>query len=118
MDHGGHQEDIRETPSKHAGSAMGGMSHDTPAAHDPHSGHDAHADHGAHSGHDQHAAHDRHAGHSVAMFRDKFWLSLLLTIPVVIWSADIQQWLGYSAPTFPGSQFIPAVFGIAVFAYG
>ena len=29
--------------------------------------------------------HDRHAGHSVAMFRDKFWLSLALTIPTLIW---------------------------------
>ena len=29
-------------------------------------------------------AHDKHAGHSVAMFRDRFWLSLLLTIPVVV----------------------------------
>ena len=31
-----------------------------------------------------HAAHERHAEHSVAMFRDKFWLSLALTIPVLI----------------------------------
>src|SRR6266567_8563709 len=35
-----------------------------------------------------HGSHDRHAGHSVAMFRDKFWLSFALTIPVVIWSTD------------------------------
>ena len=35
-----------------------------------------------------HASHDRHAGHSVAMFRDKFWLSFALTIPVVVWSPD------------------------------
>ena len=34
------------------------------------------------------AHHDRHAGHSVAMFRDRFWLSLLLTIPVIVWSPD------------------------------
>jgi Cu2+-exporting ATPase len=46
------------------------------------------------SGHAAHAHHDRHAGHSVAMFRDRFWLSLLLTVPVVTWSADIQKWLG------------------------
>ena len=30
---------------------------------------------------DVHAGHDKHAGHSVASFRDKFWLTLLLTIP-------------------------------------
>ena len=46
----------------------------------------------------RHGAHDRHDGHSVAMFRDRFWLSLLLTIPVVVWSRDVQEWLGYQAP--------------------
>src|SRR5262245_100766 len=64
------------------------------------------------------AAHDRHAGHSVAMFRDKFWLSFALTIPVVIWSPDVQHWLGYTAPAFPGSAFIPAILGTIVFSYG
>jgi Cu2+-exporting ATPase len=63
-------------------------------------------------------SHDRHAGHSVAMFRDKFWLSLGLTIPVVVWSADVQHWIGYTAPVFPGSTFIPPILGTVVFLYG
>ena len=65
-----------------------------------------------------HAGHDRHAGHSVAMFRDKFWLSLLLTIPTVLWGHMLQDASGWSAPHFRGSHWIPAVFGTAVFAYG
>src|ERR1700732_3598677 len=65
-----------------------------------------------------HRSHDRHTGHSVAMFRDKFWLSFALTIPVVIWSSDVQHWLGYTAPSFPGSKLIPAVLGALVFVYG
>jgi Cu2+-exporting ATPase len=65
-----------------------------------------------------HENHDRHAGHSVAMFRDKFWLSFALTIPVVFWSTEVQQWLGYKAPSFPGSKFIPAILGTVVFVYG
>jgi Cu2+-exporting ATPase len=65
-----------------------------------------------------HAAHDRHAGHSVAMFRDKFWLSLALTIPVVLLSADIQEWFGYAIPAYPGSVYVPAILGTVVFAYG
>src|SRR5262249_6696055 len=65
-----------------------------------------------------HASHDRHAGHSVAMFRDKFWLSFALTIPVVVWSPDVQHWLGYTVPTFPASAFIPAILGTIVFLYG
>ena len=52
------------------------------------------------------------------MFRDKFWLSLALTMPVVIWSPDPQSWLGYTAPTFPGSDWIPPVLGTIVFLYG
>jgi P-type Cu2+ transporter len=67
---------------------------------------------------DMHGSHDRHAGHSVAIFRDKFWLSFALTIPVVIWSTDVQHWLGYTAPSFPGSKFIPAILGTVVFVYG
>ena len=65
-----------------------------------------------------HANHDRHAGHSVAMFREKFWMSLALTVPVVVWSSEVQHWLGYTAPPFPGSRWIPAIFGTAVFVYG
>jgi Cu2+-exporting ATPase len=52
------------------------------------------------------------------MFRDKFWLSFALTIPVVFWSTDVQHWLGYTAPSFPGSKFIPAILGTLVFVYG
>jgi Cu2+-exporting ATPase len=52
------------------------------------------------------------------MFRDKFWLTLVLSIPTVIWSEMIQQWFGYTAPTFPGSAYIAAIFGTAVFFYG
>jgi len=64
------------------------------------------------------ATHDRHGGHSVAMFRDKFWLSFALTIPVVFWSTDVQHWLGYTAPPFAGSKFIPPILGTVVFLYG
>src|SRR6516165_9010189 len=52
------------------------------------------------------------------MFRDKFWLSFALTIPVVFWSADVQHWLGYTAPTFPGSKLIPPVLATVIFVYG
>ncbi len=76
---------------------------------------------GPHTGHNTsgiRASHDHHAGHSVAIFRDKFWLSFALTIPVVFWSTDVQHWLGYTAPMFPGSRFIPPILGTLVFVYG
>src|SRR2546428_2328223 len=80
----------------------------------------AHMEHDAHSqmDHVAHAADAKHAGHSVEMFRDKFWWSVALTIPTVIWSPMVQQWVGYHAPAFPGSKYIPAVFGTILFFYG
>src|SRR2546422_1019356 len=84
--------------------------------------HDAHGQmadsHAGHKMSEAHASHDRHAGHSVAMFRDKFWLSCGLTIPVVVWSNDVQHWLGYRAPSFPGSNLIAPILGTVVFIYG
>src|SRR5687767_12685122 len=50
--------------------------------------------------HDAHAGHDKHAGHSVEMFRSRFWISLLLSIPVVLYSPMVQEWLRFSMPTF------------------
>ncbi len=83
---------------------------------------DQHAGHGAHGGHakapEDHKGHDQHEGHSPTMFRDKFWLSLVLTLPVVFWSAHIQLLLGYRAPEFPGSNWIAPVLGTVVFLYG
>jgi len=52
------------------------------------------------------------------MFRDKFWWSVALTVPTIVWSPMIQQWLHFQAPTFPGSRYIPAVFGTILFFYG
>jgi Cu2+-exporting ATPase len=52
------------------------------------------------------------------MFRDKFWLSLLLTIPTLVWGHMLQRAFGYHAPMFRGSEWIPPVFGTAVFLYG
>jgi Cu2+-exporting ATPase len=74
--------------------------------------HSAHHDHGAHG------ANDRHAGHSVAMFRDRFWLSLALTIPTVLWGHMLPRAFGFHPPTVPGARWIPAVFGTLVFLYG
>ncbi len=62
--------------------------------------------------------HDKHAGHSVEMFRRKFWVALLLTLPTLIWGHMLQNTLGYSPPLVPGARAIPAVFGTATFLYG
>jgi len=52
------------------------------------------------------------------MFRDRFWISAMLTVPAVIWSGHIEMLLHYRAPAVPGASWIPAVFGTLVFLYG
>lgn len=98
----------------------------------PHTGHGAEAaashhgmamGQGAHEGHMAHAAED-HSGHGVShagheqMFRQRFWVSLLLSIPVLLFSEGFQLLLGFSMPAFPGSQWIAPLFSLIVFAYG
>jgi Cu2+-exporting ATPase len=52
------------------------------------------------------------------MFRDKFWLSFLLTIPVVLYSEMVQQWLRFTPPAFPGSEYVPFALSTVIFFYG
>src|SRR5215472_19099355 len=94
------------------------MSHDPEHQDVGHPRHDHHTLPAARDRHEQHAGYDKHAGHSVAMFRDKFLVSLLLTIPTLIWGHMLQRAFGYTAPHIAGSEWIPAIFGTAVFVYG
>jgi Cu2+-exporting ATPase len=53
------------------------------------------------------------------MFRQKFWGTLLLSVPTLVWSPMIQHWFAYQAPGgAPTTRWIPAIFGSLVFAYG
>ncbi|MEW5918741.1 MAG: heavy metal translocating P-type ATPase, partial [Gemmatimonadota bacterium] len=52
------------------------------------------------------------------MFRDKFWITLLLTMPTLVWGHMLPGVLGFHAPAFPGSRWIAPLFGTAVFVYG
>ncbi|MGY2747755.1 heavy metal translocating P-type ATPase [Arthrobacter sp. UYCu723] len=74
--------------------------------------------HGVHD--DDHAVHNhgQHAGHSTAMFKNRFWLTLVLSVPVVYFSPMVGHLLGYMPPVFPGSTWIPAVLGTVIFVYG
>jgi Cu2+-exporting ATPase len=97
------------SPARHTTAAA--------SAHGQESG-PAHHDRGA-AVKEAHAAHDRHAGHSVEIFRKKFWGTLLLSIPTLVWAPVVQQGFGYGAPGGAiASRWIPAIFGTLVFAYG
>lgn len=65
-----------------------------------------------------HGNHDRHAGHSTRMFFRKFWVSLLLTIPVVLYADVVEAIFKWSPPGFPGSEYLPLILGSIVFFYG
>ncbi len=52
------------------------------------------------------------------MFRTKFWLSMTLTVPAVIYSHMLQELLGYTAPMFWGHEWVAPIFGTIVFLYG
>jgi Cu2+-exporting ATPase len=120
---------------EHAGHEHEAPRHDHETGHAPadrimdHSPHDVtgraadeHAGHGEHAGQEmaaggEHQAHTDHTGHE-EMFRQRFWVSLVLSIPVLLFSPTIQGWLGFSLPEFAGSEWITPVLATAVFAYG
>ena len=74
-------------------------------------------DHGGHASHGEHG-HGDHSHHDPAGFRDRFWITLALSIPVIYFSHMFQELLGYNAPDFPGSTSIPWVLGTVIFVYG
>ena len=82
----------------------------------------AHDSHGAQQ-HDD-GDHDEHAGHGVdhsgheKIFRNRFWISLALSLPVLLYSPTIQRWLGFNMPEFPGSQWVTPIFATIVFIVG
>jgi P-type Cu2+ transporter len=92
-------------------------------AHDAHTGHAARGDEaapGGHAGHEAHGAHgnhDAHAGHDPEMFRRRFWVSLALTIPLVVTSEMVMDWFGYELD-FPGREALGPILGSIVFWWG
>lgn len=115
--------------------------HDMHMDHNPdsqrdHSHQEPHPDqhhHMNHAGMDMHSGHDmtmpdsqkeEHAGHQAdhtgheKMFQKRFWISLALSIPVLLYSKGLQTLLGFSMPVFPGSQWVAPLFSIVVFFYG
>ncbi|MGV0382369.1 heavy metal translocating P-type ATPase [Corynebacterium segmentosum] len=80
--------------------------------------HTQHTDHGGHEGHSHGDHHGHGHGDHAAMFRSRFWWSLLLSVPVVIFSPMVADLLGYGVPEFTGSSWIPPVLGTIIFIYG
>lgn len=78
---------------------------------------------GDHTEHDvksnmEHGGHQNGMAHHESLFRRKFWISLILSFPVIIFSPTVQGWLGYRTPDFPLSDWVTPVFAIIVFVVG
>lgn len=67
----------------------------------------------SHDGHN----HDEHLGHHTEDFLKRFWLCLILTIPVLALSGTIQHWFGYQL-SFPGSNYVLLILSTAIYLYG
>ena len=104
--------------SMHEHAGHGGAS--TPPVSEPVEGAGGKHDHSMHehpsadSGHEAHADHTGHEN----LFRRKFWVSLILSIPVILYSMGLQMMTGLTMPAFPGSEWIAPVFGVVVFFFG
>jgi P-type Cu2+ transporter len=94
-----------------------GETHRTPADHEAHEGHGASTAHVGHGTHAGHGGHDKHAGHDPEVFRRRFWLSLVLTIPLVVTGEMVMDWFGYSLD-FWGMDLLGPVLGSVVFWWG
>ena len=75
-------------------------------------------EHPGHLEHGGHAGHGKHAGHSPEIFKRRFFICLVLTLPVLYFSTQLQTWLNYQAITFPGSEWINPILGIIIYFYG
>jgi P-type Cu2+ transporter len=109
--HGEHSHRDHPHHAEHAHHA-GGDEHPHEAHHQPeHAGH-------AHGGHD-HGGHAGHHAHMVADFRRRFWISLVLTVPVVVLSPMLQELFGIAGMlSFPGDGYVQFAFSTAIFFYG
>jgi len=103
----------------HPGAATS-AGHQVPDAHAIPEGHEAQHTGGTHTGHGAragHGEHDKHAGHDPEMFRRRFWLSLIATIPLVVTSEMVMDWFGYSLD-FRGMDLLGPILGSFVFWWG
>ena len=104
--HHGHGSPASDAASGHAVAAQH-EHHAEAAKESPHAGH----------GGGGHAAHVNHTGHEL-VFRNRFWICLALTLPVLLYSPMIQMWFGFTMPAFPGSTWVGPGFAIVIFLVG
>jgi Cu2+-exporting ATPase len=81
------------------------------------SGHSNHSDHKSMKGKKDHQDHSMHHQHMIADFKKRFWVSLVITLPIIVLAPMIQELLGYEF-TFTGDRYIQFALATLVFFYG
>ena len=86
--------------------------------------HGAHTENRGHAGHTDHASHatggsgyNKHEGHHTGDFLKRFWITLILTVPLLLLSPMIQEWLGFGI-AFPGDKYVLLILGSIIYLYG
>lgn len=101
------------------GSGDSHHSHQSHESHGSHNGHEGHDGHEKHEGHGGHGDHQSHHAHMAADFRRRFWISTILSIPIVLLAPMIQGLLGVEAAwRFPYDGYVQFGLSVIVFAYG
>ena len=95
----------------------GHQSHERPPQRnqpDPHRNHNGHGQQPS----QQHAGHDKHAGHSPEIFKRRFFICLVLTLPVLYFEPMFQMWFNYQAIQFLGAEWVIPIFSTIIYFYG
>lgn len=98
---------------------MGGSKKETHSHHGHHQHHDhkKHSHHSENHSHHSHSGYDKHEGHHTHDFLKRFWVSLIITVPILLLSEMIQHWFGFTI-AFPGDKYVLLTLGTIIYIYG
>jgi len=93
------------------------MNHNSANPGDMKSDHKDHSDHQSKEDHGDHGNQENHHEMMVKDFRQRFIISVLLSLPVLILSPLIQEFLGYTIE-FSGVEYVLLAFSVVIYIYG
>lgn len=97
---------------------MGGSKKETHSHHEhQHHDHKKHSHHSENHSHHSHSGYDKHEGHHTHDFLKRFWVSLIITVPILLLSEMIQHWFGFTI-AFPGDKYVLLTLGTIIYIYG
>lgn len=97
---------------------MGGSKKETHSHHEhQHHDHKEHSHHSENHNHHSDSGYDKHEGHHTHDFLKRFWVSLIITVPILLLSEMIQHWFGFTI-AFPGDKYVLLTLGTIIYIYG